>query len=153
MQVTSSECNPAPNTGFHLNSKTDCLAMCDAYASSGLGCRFAAWVESASDNCLLYSLDFSTFLGGCRVLGGPPTSTSTTPSGCDVEYPDDNTCDVVRYLSNVITPYSGAHGSYKSKRNYNNCLYYPTFPPKRIFRYAITLSNSIEQTQCSGVDY
>ena len=92
--MTSSECEIASEIGLNVPSEADCRDVCDVYASAGLGCSFAAWDESAfSDNCLLYTLPFWQFLKSCKKLGGPPNLT-----GCDVEHPEDNTCDAVRYL-------------------------------------------------------
>ena len=96
--MTSSECELATNVGFHLDSKADCLGLCDVYASNGLGCTFAAWVESGSLNCRLYSLPFWKYLKSCKKLGGPPDLT-----GCHVDHPEDNTCDAVRYLQLILT--------------------------------------------------
>ena len=89
-QVTSSECQPASNTELHVTSETECRSLCDAYASTVLGCTFAAWAGPASP-CRLYTLPFWQFLTGCKALGGPPDLT-----GCHVEHPEDNTCDVIR---------------------------------------------------------
>ena len=98
LQVTSSECELAANIGLHVPSEADCRVMCDAYASSGLGCSFMAWFESPGNNCLLYTVPFWQFLSSCNVIAGPRDLT-----GCDVEHPEDNTCDAVRYLGLLLT--------------------------------------------------
>ena len=96
--MTNSICEPVENIGLDVASEADCRDVCDVYASSGLGCSFAAWAESATtDNCLLYDLPFSTFLQSCKKVGGPPDLT-----GCEVERPHTYTCDTVRYLQFLI---------------------------------------------------
>ena len=97
LQVTSTECQPAMNTGLHVPLEADCMALCDVYASTGLGCTFAAWSESASINCRLYTLPFWQFLKSCKMLGGPNDLT-----GCDVENLKENTCDAFRYLQLLL---------------------------------------------------
>ena len=79
------------------------MALCDVYATTGLGCTFAAWAESASLNCRLYTLlPFWQFLKSCKMIGGPSHLDVTLKTGCDVENPKDNTCDAVRYLQLLL---------------------------------------------------
>ena len=78
--------------GLHLESEADCWALCDLYGSIGQGCTFTAWSEWPFEpqNCRIYRLPFWQYLSTCRVLAGPADLT-----GCQVEHPEDNTCDAV----------------------------------------------------------
>ena len=81
----------APSEGFNLESEAACRHFCNVYADLGQGCTFAAWAPREDLNCMMYKIPFWQFLKTCKLLGAP-----SNLAGCEVEHPEDNTCDAVR---------------------------------------------------------
>ena len=96
-QVTSSECSrdePSIVYENHLESEEECRLTCNTFETISIGCTFAAWSTSHTQraNCRLYVEPFWKYLNHCDLLAGP-----SDLSDCDVDRPEDHSCDVLRY--------------------------------------------------------
>ena len=71
------------------------MTLCQTYASvPSLGCTFASWEDiGIFKTCTLYKEPFASYLSHCHQLSGPPDT-----SGCSVENPEENSCDIIRYF-------------------------------------------------------
>ena len=99
LKVTSSECSrDGPFVVFEdkLETKEECVSLCKVYADiSTYGCTFSAWEDlGVLGNCILYKETFADYLSHCKQISGPPDT-----SGCSVETPEENSCDIIRYFS------------------------------------------------------
>ena len=98
IKVTSSECSrdePFIVEERTFASEEECVALCQAFTSiPSLGCTFAAWEDlGAFGTCILYKEPFADYISHCQQLSGPPDT-----SGCSVENPEENSCDVIRFF-------------------------------------------------------
>ena len=98
IKVTSSECSrdePFIVEERTFASEEECVALCQAFTSiPSLGCTFAAWEDlGAFGTCILYKEPFADYISHCQQLSGPPDT-----SGCSVETPEENSCDVIRFF-------------------------------------------------------
>ena len=99
-KVTSSECSRDEPFIVYENTfatEDECITLCRTFSTiPSVGCTFASWEDlGAFGDCILYKEPFADFISHCNQISGPPDI-----SGCSVENPEENSCDIFRYFGN-----------------------------------------------------